>query len=95
MPAGRPLSEEAAYAKELGLKHRRPCQRVRLLGGVKKLKAMDESTRNVLLAGTGPTPRKWGLEARGIPVCKPHSVQKRAEYEALVQRMLQERGLVK
>jgi len=92
---GRPLSEESAYAKELGFQHRRAYKRIQRLGGAARLKLMDKSTRNLLLAGTGPTPHKWGLEARGMTVCKPFSVQKRAEYEALVQRMLRERNLIK
>jgi len=92
---GRPLSEESAYAKELGFQHRRAYKRLRRLGGLQKLKAMDESTRELLLRPKGNAAGKWGLEARGMTVCKPFSVQKRAEYEALVQKMLRERGLLK
>ena len=88
---GRPLSENRIYAQELGISYRRLLR----LGGAKWLKARSPEQREVIVWPKGNRPHRWGLEARGMTVCKPFSVQKIAEYEALVQKMLRERNLIK
>jgi hypothetical protein len=82
-------TENKDYALKLGVSYRR----VLRLGGAAKLKAMDESSRHVLVAGSGPTPRKWGLKARGMNVKKPFAVLKEEAFEMYVQALLRERGL--
>jgi len=89
MPAGRPLSENRIYAQELGI----TLACMRRLGGADYLRSLPESSRRVVLRRSALKGRGWSLGKLGMTVCKPFSVQKRAEYEALVQEMLRERGL--
>ena len=63
---GRTLSEDAAYARELGVsKHV-----VRGHGGATRLRALDPDTRNLLLkpakTGLNSELHKGGLAARGM-----------------------------
>ena len=93
MPAGRPSSEDRAYAAELGLPLKAGSRKIGNLGGARKLKALSPEARRLLLHPKSIQPRRWGLEARGMAVCKPY--QANEKFELYVQGLLQERGLVK
>ena len=66
----RPLSKDAAYARELGLVGTHISRTIQRLGGAAKLRALDPETRGVLLKPFYPGPsaalHKGGLAARGM-----------------------------
>lgn len=88
----RPHTEESLLAEEFGIKNTRPSRTIRNLGGADKLRGLGESPRNLLTKKLLPA-KKWGLEARGMQVTKPWAADEK--FEAYVQELLQERGLVK
>ena len=63
----RPLGKDALYARELGvIGKRHGSQVIKRGGGAEKLRALDESARNLLLKPNGPRVPKTGLAARGM-----------------------------
>lgn len=90
MKVGRPLSEDKAYAEDMGIGYRL----VLRLGGAAKLKALAPEARRLLLRPLKPVKLNgWSLAHRGMKARKPHEVGEK--FEAYLHGLMVERGLVK
>jgi len=76
---GRPRSEDAAYARELGITSRSSGRVVQRLGGAEKLRSLSPEARAVLLLplgyGNSKAVHKGGLLARGMKRSKDIRIQ--------------------
>ena len=88
MKVGRPLSEDKAYALEMGVDRRL----VKSLGGAEKLKKLAPEVRALLLK-----PAKVVLVGRQMPQdmrCKTNTIARKDEFvESVIQATLRKRGL--
>lgn len=89
--AGRPTSEDLAYARKIGVSY----GRVLRMGGAAKLKLLPEESLALLFKSLAPVPhtKGWSVRVRGMDVKAPHAVGEK--FEAHLHELMVERGLVK
>jgi hypothetical protein len=92
---GHPSGADRLYGQSVGLPDKRAIQR---RGGAAKLASMDPDAAKVLLKTHQPGDywrlRQGGLRGRGMERGRKAAVRDQ-KFEALVQQMLKERGLLK
>lgn len=91
---GRPLSKDAAYAKDLELKGKRHGSQVlKRGGGAEKLSKLDPSFIAVLTKRTGPAITNSALGPRGMMRAPRSSGFHDRLVESAIQEALRKRGL--